>query len=257
MATFSTRLLLRKPDPDPITGDNVNVQTDLNENFDKLDAAMGAFHCTSGTRPATPFLGQFIRETDTGNLLLCTNTVGPVWTLVYTAGPGGSLTVGGNLAVSGIGQKLFVRKSASEPIANNTMQDDDHLFLALGLNSTYILDGILRYSCASGTPGIKIQFSFPAGTVVAWGGIGPAYGLSAQVGATDWYSPAVAVSPTPDVWYGTNDDVAFPVFIRMTGMVRTTGTAGALKVRWAQITTTTGSPVTMHSDSWMSLERVA
>lgn len=77
MATTTTRLALYKPIADG--SETANVVTDLNNNFDKIDAALGALPCTSGTRPVAPFNGQFIRETDTGKLLLCTNTVGPVW----------------------------------------------------------------------------------------------------------------------------------------------------------------------------------
>jgi len=67
MATFTTRLLLRKPDPDPVTGDNVDVATDINASMDKLDAAVGFHICTSGTRPvgAERWDGRGILETDT------------------------------------------------------------------------------------------------------------------------------------------------------------------------------------------------
>lgn len=61
MATFTTRLILRKP-----AGiDQVSVSTDLGDNFDKLDNAVGFLECTSSTRPSTPFNGQAIRESDT------------------------------------------------------------------------------------------------------------------------------------------------------------------------------------------------
>jgi len=40
--------------------------TDLNDNYDKIDTAVGATVCTSGTRPATNlFTGRVIHETDT------------------------------------------------------------------------------------------------------------------------------------------------------------------------------------------------
>lgn len=64
---FTTRLVMNKPDPDPVTGDVVDISK-LNENFDKLDAAIGATICTSGTRPSSPWHGQFIRETDNRRL---------------------------------------------------------------------------------------------------------------------------------------------------------------------------------------------
>jgi hypothetical protein len=90
MATTTTRLVLRKPDPTPGTGDLVNASLDLNANWDKVDAAVGAVACTSGARPASPFNGQFARETDTGNLILWN---GGLWVRVFFEGsarwPGG------------------------------------------------------------------------------------------------------------------------------------------------------------------------
>ena len=69
MSTNTARLLLQKPDPDPVTGDFLDVSV-LNSNFDKLDAAMGAEPVTSSTRPtgSARFHGKFIRETDTGQI---------------------------------------------------------------------------------------------------------------------------------------------------------------------------------------------
>jgi hypothetical protein len=60
LATSTTRLGLTKPDGT----DLVDVAV-LNTNFDKTDAAAGAFVCTSTTRPSTPYSGQIIYETDT------------------------------------------------------------------------------------------------------------------------------------------------------------------------------------------------
>ena len=61
----TTRLALNKPNPDPVTGDYVDI-TKLNDNFDKIDSSISSTLCTSGTRPSSPFNGQIIRETDTG-----------------------------------------------------------------------------------------------------------------------------------------------------------------------------------------------
>ncbi len=64
MTTSTARLgLLKKGN-----GEQVDVVTDLAENFDKIDAAMNGTVCTSGTRPATPWTGQIIHETDTKTL---------------------------------------------------------------------------------------------------------------------------------------------------------------------------------------------
>lgn len=62
MATTTTRLGLYKP----AGTEQSNVVTDINNNYDKIDTAVGATICTSGTRPATSlFTGRVIHETDT------------------------------------------------------------------------------------------------------------------------------------------------------------------------------------------------
>lgn len=80
---FTTRLSLNKPNPDPVTGDVVDVAK-LNENFDKLDSVIGAMPVTSGTRPATPFHGQFIRETDTRRFYAW-NATQSAWDQLFSA----------------------------------------------------------------------------------------------------------------------------------------------------------------------------
>lgn len=65
MATTTTRLGLRKPD----RTDLVSVVTDLNNDYDTIDGAVGFQACTSVTRPSTPYTGKPIYETDTQNEL--------------------------------------------------------------------------------------------------------------------------------------------------------------------------------------------
>jgi hypothetical protein len=66
MATTTTRLGLRKP----AGTESYNVTTDLNQNYDKIDAAVGTTLCLSSARPASPFSGQTIWETDTSRFLV-------------------------------------------------------------------------------------------------------------------------------------------------------------------------------------------
>lgn len=71
MATSTSKLGLRKP----ATSDVVSVETDLNQNYDKLDAAVGTYVCTSATRPTTGnYAGRLIFETDTSRLLVRTSS---------------------------------------------------------------------------------------------------------------------------------------------------------------------------------------
>ena len=83
MATTTTRLGLRKPDPDPLTGDFVDAQADLNDNWDNIDGKIGLVVCTSGTRPGSPFTGMTIYETDTDCVLFYDGTS---WLRLYAEG---------------------------------------------------------------------------------------------------------------------------------------------------------------------------
>lgn len=95
MAGSTTRLALRKPDPTPVTGDTVDVALDINGSMDKLDAAAGFTVCTSGTRPASPWQGQPIFETDTGRGYVASVGGGtPTWVQI----PVGSSTFLANFA---------------------------------------------------------------------------------------------------------------------------------------------------------------
>jgi hypothetical protein len=74
---FTTRLLLRKPDPNPSTGDLINVVTDINDSMDKIDATIGTTVCTSGTRPTGTdrWDGRQIYETDTRRTYVWANAL--------------------------------------------------------------------------------------------------------------------------------------------------------------------------------------
>lgn len=70
MATLTTRLKLRQPERGALGAPNdpVNVLTDYNASLDSIDSKVNCFVCTSANRPVTPFQGQFIFETDTGDV---------------------------------------------------------------------------------------------------------------------------------------------------------------------------------------------
>lgn len=73
MSSTTTRLGLYKPASDG--SEPYNVVTDLLNNWDKLDAAVGFTPVTSSTRPASAYNGQGIRETDTGRLYVSNGTL--------------------------------------------------------------------------------------------------------------------------------------------------------------------------------------
>jgi len=83
MATTTTKLSLIKP----ALTDIVDV-SNLNDNADSIDAAVGFTLCTNATRPASPWAGQVIFETDTGSSFVWD---GDSWEAA--GGGGGSITV--------------------------------------------------------------------------------------------------------------------------------------------------------------------
>lgn len=69
MANNTARLGLRKPD----YTDPENLVTDINNNWDIIDAAINANSFTSSTRPLNPYEGRLIYETDTKLLAIFVN----------------------------------------------------------------------------------------------------------------------------------------------------------------------------------------
>ncbi|RAJ70288.1 hypothetical protein K378_01453 [Streptomyces sp. Amel2xB2] len=94
--TPTSRLGLYRPKDDG--SELVNVQTDLNGNFVKLDAAAGFQIVTSTTRPSTPYAGKAIAESDTGRTYFHNGT-SPA-SAGYVELPNSSGTYGSHLKLS-------------------------------------------------------------------------------------------------------------------------------------------------------------
>lgn len=92
MPGSTTRLSLYKPGGGSSGAYGADEPADidrLNENFDKLDAAVGARVVTSITRPSSPYDGQIIKETDTGRAKVWRAGTGE-WDDLSGAGSSGS-----------------------------------------------------------------------------------------------------------------------------------------------------------------------
>lgn len=76
MGTTTPRLGLYKS---AAVGEQVNVETQINAAYDKIDDAIGAKQVTSGTLPSVPYEGQIIHETDTNKTKL---RVDAAWKLI-------------------------------------------------------------------------------------------------------------------------------------------------------------------------------
>ncbi|WUH94555.1 hypothetical protein OG900_33365 [Streptomyces sp. NBC_00433] len=159
----TTRLALYKSKSDG--SEDVDYSLDLGQNWDRVDAAVGAFACTSSTRPSIPWNGQLIRETDT-NRVWVSNGTAPAsgsWREVATPGTLQTFTAGIALtnasatgvtiatAVTGDAQRRFGVQADGKlswgtgagaedtnlyRSAVNTLKTDDNLIVALNATVT-------------------------------------------------------------------------------------------------------------------------
>lgn len=109
-------------------------------------------------------------------------------------------------------------KSADETVTGSTtLQNDDHLSLTVSANAVYVieLEG-MQSSSAAGD--IKVVFSVPAGTT------GVLFGLDATL-------PFAGTSLTGTLVFG---GTAAAAYFRVAGRVVTAGTAGTIRVQFAQ-----------------------
>ena len=113
MVTSTTRLGLEKPD----YADAADIAV-LNQNFDDIDNAVGMRVVTSTTRPATPWNGQIIFETDT-NFTLVWNSTGSTWkpignaAIVCTSSTRPASPLNGQLIYETDTRKLLVYSTAA------------------------------------------------------------------------------------------------------------------------------------------------
>lgn len=146
----------------------------------------------------------------------------------------------------------FVRKTADEAVtSSNALQNDDELFAALAVNSTYIFECFAIYD-GSTTGDIKLAFTIPAAAILNWAPFGlivSVGGVAGSLNASVQTSSGVGVQ-NGAVGAGTK------VAARMRGIVRTAGTAGTLQFQWAQ---GTADPIATNvfADSFLTVQKVA
>lgn len=124
---------------------------------------------------------------------------------------------------------LDIRKTATESVTSSiTLQNDDHLFLALAINTKYCFEALLFYD-GSIASDIAIAFTAPAGSTINYCAGAPATGVS----PTSYNAFAAATSGTSlgIACNGTGSLMA----MQPRGYVATAGTAGNLQLQFAQV----------------------
>jgi hypothetical protein len=129
----TTRLALYKSKSDG--SELVNYTTDLGQNWDKVDNAVGYQVVTSSTRPATPYPGKPIAQSDTAYSTFFSNGTSPA-SASWVEIPNSSSTFGSNLKLAS-GAQLTI--GADVNLFRNAAN-------VLRTNDALIVDGALTVS---------------------------------------------------------------------------------------------------------------
>jgi len=142
-----------------------------------------------------------------------------------------------------------IRKTALETVINSiTLQDDDHLLLALAANEVWEFEGTLLLTGAE-TGDFKMAFTIPSGATISWsalGLLGPATAENQLVTSNVIEASGAAIT------FGVLNGKKIPVIFR--GVVVNGATAGNLQLQWAQ-SVSDGSGTVIHINSYLKAYR--
>ena len=143
---------------------------------------------------------------------------------------------------------LKSRKSADETVTSSTtLQDDDDLQANVSANTNYIVDGVIFVESASSDPDIKIGFDVPTGATLDIGYIAAFSNNRSRGELLETDGGASAEIPVR-----RNNQTTI---IRVAGSVEIAGTAGDVKLQWAQSNSDTDGTKVLEG-SYLRLEEI-
>lgn len=227
MATTSPKLSLRKP----ATTDLVSVTTDISENMDKLDAPLyigAAGDDVIGTKVTGDTQRRFNLNADGSMEFGPGNAIADI---LLNRASAGILQVASGLLLP----HKVARKTADEPVNNSaTLQNDDHLFIAIAANEIWYFDFFLRHSSGIGS-GFKLAFTIPAAATMSW--VATATEIVGNPGQGSTRSGGQDTSGTSTTIVATSDTTGSGRFFG-SGIVICGATPGNLQLQWAQAAAT-------------------
>jgi hypothetical protein len=168
-----------------------------------------------------------------------------------------TFAAGQELTASALNAAVGYRKvkTIDESVGNDTLQNDDHLFIPVPANFTGMGQLRMLYSISSGTAAdMKFRLTFPSSDF-AWGQLRIPTGVSSGAGTTVDYGgeglTAVTNSATIGVGAGTGILCAIAEFTLFVG-----GTGGTVQLQWAQNTNTGGVNTVMKKGSSLWIAEV-
>lgn len=181
--------------------------------------------------------GQFLRIASSPTPTASTATL--EW--AASSGSGGFASAGGI---------AFARKTAAEGVTSSTtLQNDDHLVIALNANQSYEIEGVLYAETSNNGHDLSLAFTVPTGATMKIG-YHSVQENGAAVKEADILTSSGVASTVVDL-STSNDNI---VFIR--GLVRTAGTAGDVRLQWSDDNSGGTETVTLQTDSYIKVMRV-
>jgi hypothetical protein len=150
-------------------------------------------------------------------------------------------------SVSANSTVLVRRKTANEDVSSSaTLQDDDHMFLTLGANQIWEVEGMVDFTSASATPGAAFNFNAPTGST---------FKMTYHTNTSSATSFASGVINNG----GSDANIALGAngagVVHFKGIVVVAGNAGNFGFRWAQ-GTSDATPTTARTNSYLKFTRI-
>ena len=150
-----------------------------------------------------------------------------------------------------VGPHLIIRKPSDESVTSSiALQNDDHLLLAVGTSEVWLTQWNLLVTSTSGTPDIRVAFTFPTGGSAALT-LGTVLNGGGTLTYTAWNS---TTSPTSTESIALSASVLNHFMI--TGVFVNGGTGGNLQLQWAQ-QTSDAAATTMKANSTLFAVKLA
>ncbi|WP_318205400.1 hypothetical protein [Streptomyces sp. SCL15-4] len=164
-------------------------------------------------------------------------------------------------------QPQVVRKTSdTSRAATTTVTPDPHLQFDLVAGGVYVMDGWIKYDGPSAAD-LNIDWSVPSGTLGEWvgfgGGLSPmiSFNASAVLVTDSQQSRGYTIrTESTDVAasraFGTLGLTGVQLSVALYSTLRVGSVSGTYSLDWAQVTSD-ASPVTLYTDSWLRLQRIA
>ena len=151
-----------------------------------------------------------------------------------------------------VGGLAFARKTANEGVTSSaTLQNDDHLSIALNTSEVYELEGVLYVNTTANAHDLQIALTVPTGTTMK-----VSYQAREENGTTSREADILSTSGTAGTVIDVQSTGSNRAIVYVKGLIRTAGTAGNVTLQWADDDTTGTETVTIETDSYFKVTRV-